>query len=125
MTTPAGSGHLDQNERCFQENPAEATTSTLHLGNQARLTSLKRGQEKTLTGRLPSHIAIGGLWGELEIWRLQAAVRVRRWRLVEKLNELSFSPDGEFLAVAERSGAIHIVEWKNADKPVINENLHA
>lgn len=68
------------------------------------------------------HIAVGGVRGELEIWDSRTSVQIRKWTLVEKLNELSFSPDGKFLAVAERSGAIHVVDWRNAEKPSADQN---
>ena len=67
-------------------------------------------------------VAVGGLMGELEVWDIRKPVRHRKWSFVEKLNELEFSADGRFLAIAERSGAIHVLDWKKANKPCLDEN---
>lgn len=67
-------------------------------------------------------VAVGGILGELEVWDTRKPVRHRKWAFVEKLNELQFSADGQYLAMAERSGAIHVLEWRKATKPRLDEN---
>ncbi len=39
---------------------------------------------------------------------------VARWKLAEKINEISFSPDGEQVAAAERTGVVHVWRWSAA-----------
>ena len=70
-------------------------------------------------------VAVGGVMGELEVWDVRKPVKHRKWAFVEKLNELEFSADGRFLAIAERSGAIHVLDWRKANKASMDENYRA
>jgi eukaryotic-like serine/threonine-protein kinase len=62
-------------------------------------------------------LAVGGLEGGVELWDLSSARFLTSWTVAEKINELCFSPDGEKLAGAERTGVAHVWNWREAIEP--------
>lgn len=64
------------------------------------------------------HFAVGGTDGDIVLWDLDRNDGFAAWQLTEKINELDFSPDGMYLAAAERSGVVHVWNWRHMKEPV-------
>ncbi len=71
-------------------------------------------------------IALGNTSGELMLWDRQIEQFIGNLQLVEKINDLCFSPDGDCLAAAERTGTVHLWRWKQAlAAPANSQQCHS
>ncbi|MFO1005987.1 MAG: hypothetical protein U0929_08510 [Planctomycetaceae bacterium] len=64
------------------------------------------------------YLAVGGNDGQIILRELDRSVLLASWQLTEKINELNFSPDGVYLAAAERSGVVHVWNWNDSKESV-------
>lgn len=60
------------------------------------------------------YVAVGGDQGEVEVWDWSVPKKISGLQLSEKISELNFSADGQFLAFAERTGMVHVWRWRDA-----------
>lgn len=60
------------------------------------------------------HVAVGGDQGEVGVWDWSVPQKISGLQLSEKISELNFSADGQILAVAERTGVVHVWRWRDA-----------